>query len=109
MITRSQVGMFKPNPQFHGHTSHISPLPKSPSVALSDPHWRDAMYKARLVANGRNQQYGVDFSDTFSPIVKLAIICTVVSLALAQNWHVHQLDVKNSFLNGDLTETVYMY
>ncbi|GJS03661.1 ribonuclease H-like domain-containing protein [Tanacetum coccineum] len=66
-------------------------------------------YKARLVANGRNQQYGVDFSDTFSPVVKLAIIRTVVSLALAQNWHVHQLDVKNSFLNGDLTETVYMY
>ncbi|GJU66297.1 ribonuclease H-like domain-containing protein [Tanacetum coccineum] len=44
MITRSQVSTFKPNPRFHGHTSHISPLPKSLSVALSDPHWRDAMY-----------------------------------------------------------------
>ncbi|GKB11430.1 ribonuclease H-like domain-containing protein, partial [Tanacetum coccineum] len=66
-------------------------------------------YKAHLVANGRNQQYGVDCSDTFSLVVKPATICIVLSLALAQNWHVHQLDVKNAFLNGDLTETVYMY
>nr|GEX23007.1 ribonuclease H-like domain-containing protein [Tanacetum cinerariifolium] len=152
MITCSQVGTFKPNPQFHGHTSHISPLPKSHSVALSDPHWRDAMYdeynalikngtwilvskppnvnvvrsmwlfrykyhvdgslskyKARLVANGRNQQYGVDCSDTFSRVVKPATIRIVLSLALARNWPVHQLNVKNAFLNGDLTETVYIY
>nr|GEV24008.1 hypothetical protein [Tanacetum cinerariifolium] len=66
-------------------------------------------YKARLVANGCNQQYGVDCSDTFSPVVKSATIRTVLSLELAQNWHVHQLDVKNTFLNGNLTETVYMY
>ncbi|GKD82517.1 ribonuclease H-like domain-containing protein [Tanacetum coccineum] len=54
MITRSQVGMFKPNPRFHGHTSHISPLPKSPSVALSNPRWRDAMYDEynALIENG---------------------------------------------------------
>ncbi|GJV71157.1 ribonuclease H-like domain-containing protein [Tanacetum coccineum] len=44
MVTRDQVGTVKPNPRFHGRVSHISPLPKSPSVALSDPHWRDAMY-----------------------------------------------------------------
>nr|GEZ85294.1 NBS-containing resistance-like protein [Tanacetum cinerariifolium] len=118
MITRSQVGTFKPNPRFHSHTWHISPLPKSPYVALSNPQWRDhkyhvdgllSMYKARFVANGRNQQYRVDCSDTFSPVVKPATIRTVLSLALARNWHVHQLDVKNAFLNGDLTETIYMY
>ncbi|GKE32950.1 ribonuclease H-like domain-containing protein [Tanacetum coccineum] len=44
MVTCAQVGTVKPNPHFHGHTSHISPLPKSHVVALSDFNWRDAMY-----------------------------------------------------------------
>ncbi|GJW20336.1 ribonuclease H-like domain-containing protein [Tanacetum coccineum] len=66
-------------------------------------------YKARLVANGCNEQYGVDCSHTFSLVFKLATIHTVLSLALTQNWPVHQLDVKNTFLNGDLSETIYMY
>nr|GEV29836.1 putative reverse transcriptase domain-containing protein [Tanacetum cinerariifolium] len=66
-------------------------------------------YKAHLVANGRNQQCGVDCSDTFSSAVKPATIRTILRLALTQNWPVHQLDVKNAFLNGDLSEAVYMY
>ncbi|GJT44466.1 ribonuclease H-like domain-containing protein [Tanacetum coccineum] len=71
MVTRSQVGMVKPNPCFHGHVSYISPLPKSPFVALSDPNCR---YKARLMANSSTQQLGVDCDDTFSLVVKLATI-----------------------------------
>ncbi|GJX89658.1 ribonuclease H-like domain-containing protein [Tanacetum coccineum] len=66
-------------------------------------------YKARLLANGRSQQYGVDRDDTFSLVVKPATIRTVLSLALSRNWHIHQFDVKNAFLNGDLFEIVYMY
>nr|GEU73170.1 ribonuclease H-like domain-containing protein [Tanacetum cinerariifolium] len=66
-------------------------------------------YKARLVANGRSQQFGVDCDDTFSLVVKSATIRTVLSIALSQNWHIYHLDVKNAFLNGDLSETVYMY
>ncbi|GJX87688.1 ribonuclease H-like domain-containing protein [Tanacetum coccineum] len=65
--------------------------------------------KARLVANGRSQQFGVDCDDTFSPVVKPATVRTVLSLALSQNWPIHQLDVKNSFLNNDLSKTMYMY
>ncbi|GJY66248.1 ribonuclease H-like domain-containing protein [Tanacetum coccineum] len=94
-------------------------VPKPPNVNVVRSMWlfrhkyHDdgslSMYKARLVTNGRNQQYGVDCSDTFSPVVKPATIRTVLSLALARNWLVHQLDVKNAFLNGDLTETIYMY
>ncbi|GKB52765.1 ribonuclease H-like domain-containing protein [Tanacetum coccineum] len=129
MITHSQVGTFKPNPRFHGHTSHISPLPKSPSVALSDPNWRDAMYDEynALIKNGTwilvlkppnvnvvrsmwlfRHKYHADGSLS-SLVVKLATIRIVLSLALTRNWPVHQLDVKNAFYNGDLSETVYIY
>ncbi|GJW24500.1 ribonuclease H-like domain-containing protein [Tanacetum coccineum] len=62
-------------------------------------------YKARLVANGSSQQLGVDFDETFSPVIKAANIRTILSLAVSRKWPIHQLDVKNAFLNGDLSET----
>nr|GEY37193.1 ribonuclease H-like domain-containing protein [Tanacetum cinerariifolium] len=66
-------------------------------------------YKARLVANGSSQQHGVDFDETFSPVVKPATIRTVLSLDVSREWLIHQLDVKNAFFNGDLFDTVYMH
>ncbi|GKB97866.1 ribonuclease H-like domain-containing protein [Tanacetum coccineum] len=66
-------------------------------------------YTARLVANGSSQQLGVDFDETFSLVVKPATIRTVLSLAVSRKWPIYQLDVKNAFLNGDLSETVYMH
>ncbi|GJS19791.1 ribonuclease H-like domain-containing protein [Tanacetum coccineum] len=66
-------------------------------------------YKARLVANGSTQVEGVDVDETFSPVVKPGTIRTVLSLVISRHWPVHQLDVKNDFLHGDLAETVYMH
>ncbi|GKD99341.1 ribonuclease H-like domain-containing protein [Tanacetum coccineum] len=66
-------------------------------------------YKARLVANGRSQQQGIDCDETFSAVVKPTTIRTALSLVVCRKWHVHQLDVKNAFLHGHLTKTLYMH
>ncbi|GJT88105.1 ribonuclease H-like domain-containing protein [Tanacetum coccineum] len=66
-------------------------------------------HKACLVANGSTQLTGIDVDETFSPVVKPATIRTVLSLAISRHWPVHQLDVKNAFLHGSLSETVYMH
>ena len=65
-------------------------------------------YKARLVAKGYAQTYGIDFEETFNPVAKMAIVRAIISLAASKHWKLHQMDVKNAFLNGDLEEEVYM-
>ena len=66
-------------------------------------------YKACLVGNGANQQSGINCGETFSPVVKPATIDIVLSIALSKSWCLHQLDVKNTFLHGNLDETVCMH
>ena len=65
-------------------------------------------YKARLVAQGYSQRPGVDYEDTFSPVVRFKSVGAVIALSVKYNLQLHQMDVTKAFLNGELKEVVYM-
>lgn len=65
-------------------------------------------YKARLVSRGFVQKQGIDFEEVFAPVARLDTIRLIIAVAAQRNWEIHHLDVKSAFLNGDLSEEVYV-
>jgi hypothetical protein len=97
-------------------TWHLVPPPKGKNII--DCKWvykikkkADGMvdrYKSRLIAKGFNQRYGIDYEDTFSPVVKATTIRLILSIAVSRGWSLRQLDVQNAILHGVLEDEVYM-
>ena len=64
--------------------------------------------KARLIARGFTQEYVIDYKETFAHVVRLSSVMTLIAVFAAHKWPFFQMDVKNAFLNGELSKKVYM-
>jgi len=65
-------------------------------------------HKARLCSTGNRQIEGLDFNEKFAPVAKFTTIGCILAMTAANEWELHQMDVKTAFLNGDLYEEVYI-
>ncbi|KAE8679934.1 Phospholipase D p1 [Hibiscus syriacus] len=112
MLTRSKCGIFKPKAYM---TAAVDEVPGCEIVGCKwlfkvkkKPDGYVKRHKACLVAKGYSQVTGCDFKETYSHVVKFPTLNAVLAFAIAKNWPLRQIDVNNAFLNGDLTEDVFM-
>jgi hypothetical protein len=75
---------------------------------LKEEDGGEKWFKARLVVKGFVQKKGIDFDEIFSPVVKMTSIRTILSLVVVEDFHLEWLDVKTTFLHGDLEEEIYI-
>lgn len=64
-------------------------------------------FKGRLVAKGYSQKHGIDYDETFSPVVRFPSIRALLAYAVQNEMMIHQMDVVTAFLNGELEEEIY--
>jgi hypothetical protein len=72
------------------------------------PNGQIDKYKARLCARGFSQEYGVDYFETFAPVIRMESLRILLALATTQDWEIHQMDVVSAYLLGDLEEEAYI-
>jgi hypothetical protein len=65
-------------------------------------------YKARFLARGFSQVEGIDYEEKFAPVARFTSIRMIIALAASMGWRLHQMDVKTTFLNGEIEEEVYI-
>ncbi|GJV68552.1 ribonuclease H-like domain-containing protein [Tanacetum coccineum] len=111
MVTRTQDGTRKITQRLNLHVSHIFSVSKSPSLALSDPHCRNAMYDEynALIKNGTWVLVSRPSGANILRCLWLFQHKFHGNGSLSRHWPIYQLNVKNAFLNGDFSETVYMH
>ncbi|KAH9672921.1 retrovirus-related pol polyprotein from transposon RE1 [Citrus sinensis] len=90
-------------------SSPQAPLPNHPMITRAKADGFVSKYKAWLVAKGFHQTPGIDYFETFSPVVKQSTVRIILSLAVMKRWKIRQIDINNAFLNGELNEDVYMF
>jgi hypothetical protein len=77
-------------------------------VTKRGPSGEKLKLRARLVANGQRQQYGLDYSETFAPTSNMSTIRAVLTMAAQRNWEIHQVDIKSAYLHAEIKEDIYM-
>ena len=75
---------------------------------IKNEHDSSKCYKAKLVVKGFQQKKGIDYSEIFSPVMKMSTIKLVLGMVATKNFYLEQLYVKTTFLHGDLEEDIYM-
>ncbi|GJQ90518.1 putative copia-like retrotransposon Hopscotch polyprotein [Tanacetum coccineum] len=104
VITRGHVGKVFP----HKFIDGTVPYDSNRRAFMQHPDGSIDKYKAHLVTRGFTQQYGVDYLDTFSSVVKPTTVRVILSLTVSRRWHLCKIDVSNAFIHGFINEEVYM-